>query len=69
MVEKGNSEGLASAFDSSSFGKDGSFRLDEPVGSASISPCGRDVVLASYVSCLLERLGTDKQQTPGPAYH
>ena len=40
-------KGLASAFDSPTFGQDGSFRLDKPVGSASISPCGRDVVLAS----------------------
>ncbi|KAL9131143.1 MAG: hypothetical protein Q9217_000844 [Psora testacea] len=40
-------EELLSAFDSETFGKDGSFHLDKPVGSASISPCGRDVVLAS----------------------
>ena len=38
---------LKSAFDSPTFGKDVSFRLDKPVGSASISPCGRDIVLAS----------------------
>ncbi|KAL8829484.1 MAG: hypothetical protein Q9191_001991 [Dirinaria sp. TL-2023a] len=36
-----------SAFESTTFGKDVSFHLDKPVGSASISPCGRDVVLAS----------------------
>lgn len=47
MTENGESKGLASAFDSPTFGQDGSFRLDKPVGSASISPCGRDVVLAS----------------------
>ena len=47
MTEIGDSKGLASAFDSPTFGQDGSFRLDKPVGSASISPCGRDVVLAS----------------------
>ena len=41
---------LYSAYDSPTFGKDGSFTLDKPVGSASISPCGRDVVLASYVT-------------------
>lgn len=29
------------------FGQDASFRLEQPVGSMSISPCGRDVVLAS----------------------
>ena len=38
---------LKSAFDSPTFGKDVSFYLDKPVGSASISPCGRDIVLAS----------------------
>ena len=41
------SKGPTSAYDSLTFGKDGSFDLDKPVGSASISPCGRDVVLAS----------------------
>lgn len=56
MAQEGDSKGLVSAFDSSTFGKDASFRLDEPVGSASISPCGRDVVLASYVVRFLERL-------------
>lgn len=38
---------LESADDSPTFGKDSSFQLDKPVGSASISPCGRDIVLAS----------------------
>lgn len=47
MIEVEQPKGLASAFDSPTFGQDGSFRLDKPVGSASISPCGRDVVLAS----------------------
>ena len=47
MTETGKSKALESAFDSPTFGQDGSFRLDKPVGSASISPCGRDVVLAS----------------------
>lgn len=47
MEEEVESSGLISAVESPTFGKDGSFRLDEPVGSASISPCGRDVVLAS----------------------
>ena len=40
----------ASALSSPTFEKDGSFEVDRPVGSMSISPCGRDVVLASYVS-------------------
>ena len=47
MTKAEEPKGLASAFDSPTFGQDGSFRLDKPVGSASISPCGRDVVLAS----------------------
>ena len=38
---------ISSAFASPTFGKDGSFEVDKPVGSMSISPCGRDVVLAS----------------------
>ena len=38
---------LRSAFESPTFGQDGSFRVDKPVGSATISPCGRDVALAS----------------------
>ena len=41
------SKELVSSYDSETFGKDGSFYLDKPVGSASISPCGRDIVLAS----------------------
>ena len=41
------SKNLKSSFDSPTFGKDGLLRLDKPVGSASISPCGRDIVLAS----------------------
>ena len=46
MVDAGLPE-PASAFNSSTFGKDVSFEVDKPVGSMSISPCGRDVVLAS----------------------
>ena len=38
---------IDSAFASPTFEKDGSFEVDKPVGSMSISPCGRDVVLAS----------------------
>ncbi|OJJ43100.1 hypothetical protein ASPZODRAFT_1216940 [Penicilliopsis zonata CBS 506.65] len=38
---------LTSAFESPTFGEDSSFRVEQPVGSMSISPCGRDVVLAS----------------------
>ena len=56
MAERKESTGLTSAFDSPTFGQDGSFHLDKPVGSASISPCGRDVVLASYAILLQFRL-------------
>ena len=38
---------IDSAFASPTFKKDGSFEVDKPVGSMSISPCGRDAVLAS----------------------
>lgn len=38
---------LGSAFESPTFGEDSSFHVEQPVGSMSISPCGRDVVLAS----------------------
>ena len=46
MANLKDSEELESAYDPT-FGKDVSFKLDQQVGSASISPCGRDVVLAS----------------------
>ncbi|OQV05818.1 WD domain-containing protein [Cladophialophora immunda] len=39
--------GPTSAFESEYFGKDASFRLEQPVGSMTISPSGRDVALAS----------------------
>ncbi|KAF7507226.1 hypothetical protein GJ744_010784 [Endocarpon pusillum] len=41
------SRGPSSAFESETFGEDLSFHIKQPVGSMSISPCGRDVVLAS----------------------
>ena len=47
IMEEQKDSPLASAFDSPTFGEDSSFELDKPVGSMSISPCGRDVVLAS----------------------
>ncbi|KAL9637479.1 MAG: hypothetical protein Q9204_001874 [Flavoplaca sp. TL-2023a] len=47
MESISSAKGLSSAFESPTFDEDGSFRLDKPVGSASISPCGRDIVLAS----------------------
>jgi WD40 repeat protein len=40
-------KGPSTAFESETFGQDVSFKLEQPVGSMSISPCGRDVVLAS----------------------
>ena len=38
----------SSSFQSPTFDKDGSFFVNEAVGSASISPGGRDIVLGSY---------------------
>jgi WD40 repeat protein len=40
-------KGPSTPFESETFGQDVSFKLEQPVGSMSISPCGRDVVLAS----------------------
>lgn len=50
MSRNSHSMPLASAFESPTFGEDTSFRVEQPIGSMSISPCGRDVVLASYGS-------------------
>ncbi|KAI9370661.1 hypothetical protein BJX61DRAFT_80137 [Aspergillus egyptiacus] len=47
MSESNEPRPLTSAFESPTFGEDSSFHVDQPVGSMSISPCGRDVVLAS----------------------
>ena len=47
MDEDVDSVGRNSAFESETFGQDASFHLDQPVGAMSISPSGRDVVLAS----------------------
>lgn len=46
-AESRTSRTVTSAFESPTFGEDSSFHVEQPVGSASISPCGRDVVLAS----------------------
>ncbi|KAE8349933.1 hypothetical protein BDV28DRAFT_51003 [Aspergillus coremiiformis] len=47
MVDLSEPIPLASASESPTFGEDSSFHVEQPVGSMSISPCGRDVVLAS----------------------
>lgn len=47
MSSPAESRTLASAYESPTFGEDSSFHVEQPVGSMSISPCGRDVVLAS----------------------
>jgi WD repeat-containing protein 59 len=44
---KGTHTELRSAFQSPTFDRDVQIRVNETVGSASISPSGRDVVLAS----------------------
>ena len=46
-MDMSESNVISSAFASPTFGKDVSFEVNKPVGSMSISPCGRDVVLAS----------------------
>lgn len=40
---------IKSAYDSESFESDGSIHVEGLVGSATISPSGRDIALASYV--------------------
>lgn len=47
MSSPAESRTLASAYNSPTFGEDSSFHVEQPVGSMSISPCGRDVVLGS----------------------
>ncbi|KAI9760946.1 MAG: hypothetical protein M4579_001322 [Chaenotheca gracillima] len=47
MDSKQSGASVPSAFDSPTFTLDMSIRVDQPVGSMSISPSGRDVVLAS----------------------
>ncbi|PWY83492.1 WD repeat protein [Aspergillus heteromorphus CBS 117.55] len=47
MVDLNEARLPTSAFESPTFGEDSSFHVEQPVGSMSISPCGRDVVLAS----------------------
>ncbi|KAL8896707.1 MAG: hypothetical protein Q9207_007579 [Kuettlingeria erythrocarpa] len=47
MENESKSKGPSTAYESPTFEEDASFRLDKPVGSASISPGGRDIVLAS----------------------
>ena len=36
-----------SIFDHGTFGENATFNIEQPVGAMSISPCGRDLVLAS----------------------
>ena len=71
VMEEQASRRLASAFDSPTFGEDGSFQVDKPVGSMSISPCGRDVVLASYVipTCTPRNMDADASQAPRSPCH
>ncbi|KAL9625634.1 MAG: hypothetical protein Q9160_000347 [Pyrenula sp. 1 TL-2023] len=47
MEDTSKPKPVGSAYDSPTFGEDSSFHIDQPVGSMSISPCGRDVVLGS----------------------
>lgn len=45
--KKGKTKTIRSAFDSETFESHGSFHVEGLVGSATISPSGRDVALAS----------------------
>lgn len=56
MEESKKSKTIKSAFDSTTFDKDISILLERKVGSATISPSGRDVALASYAPCIIRRL-------------
>lgn len=49
----GMRKGSASAFGSPTFDKDVSFKVQDDYTAASISPSGRDVVLAGLVSLLV----------------
>ena len=49
MEESRKGKTIRSAFDSTTFEADVSIHVDRKVGSASISPSGRDVALASWV--------------------
>jgi hypothetical protein len=53
MDESRKGKVIKSAFDSTTFDADVSIHVDRKVGSATISPSGRDVALASYVSANL----------------
>jgi hypothetical protein len=53
MEESRKGKTIRSAFDSTTFEADVSIHVDRKVGSASISPSGRDVALAS---CVLSKL-------------
>jgi hypothetical protein len=48
MDESRKGKTIKSAFDSSTFDENVSIHVDRKVGSATISPSGRDVALASY---------------------
>lgn len=49
MEESRKGKTIKSAFDSTYFEQNVEIRVDRKVGSATISPSGRDVALASYV--------------------
>lgn len=49
MEESRKGKTIKSAFDSATFDADVSFHVNRKVGSATISPSGRDIALASFV--------------------
>lgn len=72
---------ITSAFQSPTFERDVTIHVNETVGSASISPSGRDVVLASYVHTMMSLLKVSRcaywgaclqepchRDTPDPGY-
>jgi hypothetical protein len=52
MEDSRKGKTIRSAFDSTTFDSDVSIQVERKVGSATISPSGRDVALASFVDLL-----------------
>jgi hypothetical protein len=54
MEESRKGKSIKSAFDSTTFDQDVSIHVDRKIGSATISPSGRDVALASYTTLSID---------------
>lgn len=57
-MEERKGKTIKSAFDSTTFEQDVTIHVAHKVGSATISPSGRDVALASYVLLTYTYLGS-----------